>query len=182
MHLEAAGEPAGLAEVLKSLATVAWGQGNYVELASLSQQSLELYQELGDKEDVAEGLTLVARAMLGQEELEQAAGFCAKCMSLAKEIGFHSPIGEALIISACIADLEGQSRRSAILLAAGESLLNSMGTTIKIWPWCYADYERCMVSVQMQLGENEFSKATAEGQAMTLEQAITYALENVKEG
>ena len=37
-----------------------------------------------------------------------------------------------------------------------------------------------MASVKTQLGENEFSKATAEGQAMTLDQAINYALENIK--
>ena len=96
LHHKTAGEPGGQADVLKSLATIAWGQGNYMELGGFGQESLELYQEMGDKEDVAEGLTLVARAMLGQEDLEAAAGFCAECMSLAKDIGFHSPIGGAL--------------------------------------------------------------------------------------
>ena len=180
LHLEVAGERQAWAEGLKSRARIAWAQGNFVELASLSRQSLELFQELGDRVDQAEDLAHLARAMLGQGELKQAAEICGKAVLLAKETGYHFPIGTALMLLACIANLESQPLHSAILLAASESLLNSLGTTIKMWPWEYADYERCMASVRTQLGENEFSKAIAEGQAMTLDQAINYALENIK--
>ena len=40
-----------------------------------------------------------------------------------------------------------------------------------------ADTERCIAAARAQLDETVFAVAWAEGQAMTLEQAIAYALE-----
>ncbi|MBI3536834.1 MAG: hypothetical protein HY070_04655 [Chloroflexi bacterium] len=42
------------------------------------------------------------------------------------------------------------------------------------------DYEYIVASLRAQLDEVAFVKAWAEGRAMTMEQAIEYALENVK--
>jgi non-specific serine/threonine protein kinase len=171
-----------LADVLKQLGTVAWGQGDYLKLASLSERSLALFQETGDKEFKAESLALLARGMLGRGDSKRAAALCGESLVLAKSVGYDSQIGDALLMHAFIAEAEGQPRRSAVLLAAGESLLNLLGTTVALWPWVHADYERCLASVRAQLGEPEFDEATADGQVMTLEQAVKYALDEASDG
>ena len=44
------------------------------------------------------------------------------------------------------------------------------------------EYEDDVRAVRAQLDEAAFDKARAEGRAMSLEQAMEYALENVKNG
>jgi hypothetical protein len=68
-----------------------------------------------------------------------------------------------------------------ILLAAGEASLNAIGMTETVFPTWRTLYERCLANARTQLGEAEFNIATAEGQAMTLEQAVKYALEDARE-
>jgi non-specific serine/threonine protein kinase len=181
LHSQTAGDRWVLADALKQLGTLALGQAEYAEAAALGEQSLRLFREMGDKEFKTETLGLLALAALGQGDFKRAEGFCRESMLLAKSIGYNSQIGVDLLNSAFIAEAEGQPRRSAILLAAGEALLNSMGTTRSMWPWIRADYDQCIPSVQAQLGDNEFGTATAEGRVMTPEQAINYALEGFKE-
>ena len=45
-----------------------------------------------------------------------------------------------------------------------------------------ASYERDVATTRARLDEDTFTTAWAEGQAMTLEQAIVYALEEVPDG
>jgi tetratricopeptide (TPR) repeat protein len=182
LYTQATGDRWALADVLKQLGTIAWAQGDFVRLASLSERSLEIFQEMGDMEFRAESFALLARAMLGQGEFKRAAEFCRESLMLAKKVGYDVQIGEAMVMQACIAEAKYQPRRSAILLAAGESFLNSLGTTIALWPWAHEDYDRCMASVQAQLGKTDFGKAVAEGRAMTLERAVKYALDESLDG
>jgi hypothetical protein len=44
-------------------------------------------------------------------------------------------------------------------------------------PGEHLDYERAMTGARAQLGEEAFAPTWAAGQAMTMEQAIAYALE-----
>jgi hypothetical protein len=50
-------------------------------------------------------------------------------------------------------------------------------TDVVIGPDDRVDVEHDLPTVRAQLGETSFAAAWAEGRAMTLEQAITYALE-----
>jgi hypothetical protein len=71
---------------------------------------------------------------------------------------------------------EGQTHRAAQLLAAAE-LLVEIG---HLHPIDRDDYERDKAQARTQLGEEAFTAAWAEGQAMSLEQAIALALEEVE--
>lgn len=183
VHMRTAGDRWALGEVFKQLATCALGERDYARAASLMQESLELFRAIGDGENVAESLTVLAIAVLGQGDSRRAQELCHESLKLDQHQGYSMPsqLGATLIWLGCIAGSEGQPRRSAILLAAGESVLNSIGTTVAMWPWSLRGYREAMTSAQALLAEGELSEALSEGRAMTMEQAVRYALAETKE-
>jgi hypothetical protein len=60
-------------------------------------------------------------------------------------------------------------------LSAAETLLDAIGLSVSVWPEVRADYDRYVAAARPQLDETTFAATWAEGQAMTLEQAIAYA-------
>jgi hypothetical protein len=75
-----------------------------------------------------------------------------------------------------VAAAEGQPERAARLLGAAQALIEN--TDAVIGPAERIEVERDLSAVRTQVGEATFTSAWAEGRAMTLEQAIAYALED----
>ena len=69
--------------------------------------------------------------------------------------------------------------RAAHLLGAAEAQFQAMGAAM--WPADHRDRERSMAAIRAALNEEAFAAAWAEGRAMSLEQAIAYALEETKD-
>ena len=70
---------------------------------------------------------------------------------------------------------EGQAKRAAQLLGAGERLREASGCPIA--PADRGAYDAHVTAVRTALGEEAFARAWAEGRAMALEEAIRFALE-----
>jgi hypothetical protein len=83
-------------------------------------------------------------------------------------------------IAACLAGLAAtrrtarQTAHAARLLGAADAIQAAGGP----YPADRADYDRILAVVRIQLDAATFAAAWAEGQAMTQEQAISYALED----
>ena len=58
---------------------------------------------------------------------------------------------------------------------AADALLGTIGSQLDLAD--RVEYERSVTAVRAQLGDQPFAAAQAEGRAMTMEQAIAYALE-----
>ena len=69
----------------------------------------------------------------------------------------------------------GDAGRAARLFGAAHALRESVGIPLR--PIARPEYERDVAAVRTRLDEASWQAAWAEGQAMTLEQAIAYALE-----
>ena len=69
----------------------------------------------------------------------------------------------------------GQPERAARLFGAAEALREAIGAPLP--PSGRDDHEREVAAARAHLDEHAFVQALAEGQAMSLEQAIAYALE-----
>jgi hypothetical protein len=74
-----------------------------------------------------------------------------------------------------VANLRRQPERAVRLLGAATVLLDAMHSTLE--PADRLDYEHIVANVQALLDEATYATAWAEGCAMTIEQAIAYALE-----
>ena len=85
------------------------------------------------------------------------------------------PIAAGFDDLGCIAAAQGRGERAARLFGAAKAVWDSLAASLL--PWFVADYERGLAAARLQLGEAAFAAAWAEGRAMSLPLAITYALE-----
>ena len=67
-----------------------------------------------------------------------------------------------------------KTQRGLVVLGAVEALLESIGAVLDIV--VREPYERAVAAARAELGDEAFEKAWQEGRAMSMEQAIQYAL------
>lgn len=76
--------------------------------------------------------------------------------------------------------MDEEPERAAWLWGAAEALRQSIGA--REAPASRATRERLIAQAREQLGEAAFAAKWAEGRAMTMEQAVAYALESAADG
>ena len=107
--------------------------------------------------DVAEGRALAARALSAHRDLGDAG---------------NQPL--MLCVLATIDADAGLVERVMRLAAAAEALNEAMGT--RTWPYVIRERDTWLGRARAELGEERYARAWAEGQALTLAQAVAYAL------
>jgi hypothetical protein len=93
---------------------------------------------------------------------------------VSRELENKGSITQSLAGLAGVAGGAWQPARAAQLLGAAESIRKSTGASLT--PVDRTVFDRYAATIRAQLNEAHFSAAWAEGEAMTLEQAIAYAL------
>jgi predicted ATPase/class 3 adenylate cyclase len=153
-----------VARSLASLGNIARVQGRYEQAAGQLAESVALFRALGERGGVAwalEGLGHVAQA---RGSSEQAAGYFAESLVLYRDLGYLHAVAERLEDLADVANAQGQSLRAARLLGAAAGLRQALGVTPG--------------AARGRLDAEGLAAAWAVGQAMSLEQAVAYALES----
>jgi non-specific serine/threonine protein kinase len=149
-------------------------QGHYAEADAYFAQAFAIYQECGDKYLTAYLLKDRGDVALRQGDLERAVAFFADGLTLASAVGGRMEIIECLDGLGLVACERGDHRRAARLFGAAEAF-GAISSFRRENPE-QAFHDRRQATTQAVLGEAAFATAWAEGQAMTLEQAIAYAL------
>jgi len=159
---------------LSGLGEVALRQGEYTQATQLLEESLELRRQLGNKWGVGVSLGTLGWVAMYQEEWNRAVARLGESLEVRREIGDKGGSAWCLERLAEIALAQGQAKKAVCLFGAAASLRESIGSVID--PVDRAEYENKLDSLRAELGEERFSTIWDEGHAMTLEQAITYAL------
>ena len=73
-----------------------------------------------------------------------------------------------------------RGRRAAILVGATDALLAATNT--RLWMMQRRIYEQATTAARTQLGEQQFEAARREGSAMSVQQAVAYAVEEEGRG
>jgi predicted ATPase/DNA-binding SARP family transcriptional activator len=158
----------------------AWEIGNLAELAlmrgehrrasSLSRRSTRLLERCGDRKNFAIGLFNAGLAALALGDVTEATAQLIRSLELFDELG--DQVGAVLCLEgfAGIASVEGQADRAARLLGAGEALREEHGLVLGVAERQL--HERTLREVKLA-GSAEL---IADGRAVTLEQAVGYAL------
>jgi predicted ATPase len=170
------GDKVELATALNQLGTVALGQRDYEQAATLFEESLALYRDMRDRGGIISAGYNLVLALLGEGETDRAAVLGEETLALAVGMGSQVYIASTLLRLGGVAMARGKPERSVRLLIAAESLLTAIGLRIASWPFVRAEYDRYVAATRGRLDEATFEKAWAEGQAMTLEQAIELAM------
>jgi hypothetical protein len=92
-----------------------------------------------------------------------------------EEVGDKEVISYTLEVFAALIAVEGEPERAARLYGAAEALREVIGAPLP--PNERPRYEREVAAARAQLDEERFRAAWAEGRAMSMEEAISYALE-----
>src|SRR5437667_2425112 len=98
-------------------------------------------------------------------------------LSISREIGAKQPIAISLAGLGAVACTAQQPVTGVRLLGAAEAMLEAMGAVQD--PVDRAEYEQGLAAARVQLDEEAFAKTWAEGRAMSMDQAIAYALDQV---
>jgi tetratricopeptide (TPR) repeat protein len=172
--LREVGDRSFIAFSLVKLGDVARRQGDYERAAALYEESLAVQREVGNKWGIAVSLHNLGYVAKGQGDWRRAAALFEESLPLQRETRDTWGMGASLAGLAGIAGAEGQPERAARLFGAVQALMDS--TDITIAPADRVEVERGLPAVRAQMSEDAFAAAWAEGRAMTLEQAIAYAL------
>jgi predicted ATPase/class 3 adenylate cyclase len=169
------GDTKGIATALWQLGSVARDRGDYARATPLFAESLALYQDLGDTRGVSIALTDLGLAAHARGESERAATCLEESLALSRGLGDRRHAAEVLEALARVVRAQGQPERAAQLLGAAEALREAVGAPRPAGQ--RAAYEHDLVGVQACLANQAFAAAWAIGRAMTLEQAVAYALD-----
>lgn len=163
------------AVVLNNLGDLARMEGDNARAAALYSESLVLFRKTGSKREIAASLHNLAYVAHHEGEDNRAAQLFAEGLTQHRELGNREGMTECLAGFATLAAARGQLEAAARLFGAVEALREAIGALA--WPGGTAEYERNASLVRSQLDTETYVAARAEGQAMTLELAVAYALQ-----
>ncbi len=187
----------GIAITLNNLGNVASNRGNRVAARTLYEESLAIKREIGDRRGIAAALGNLGIEASLQGDYVAARTLYEESLAIKWEIGDRSGITEALEGFAALAAAEAPRKssladptsalddesaryaaRAARLWGAAQALREAIGAPLP--PNDQEEYEGDVAAARAILGEAEFAAVWEEGRALTLEQAIEYALSQVE--
>jgi tetratricopeptide (TPR) repeat protein len=168
------GDTAALARYLVSMGAEFLLQGDHERGARLNEEATELYRRLGSKGGLQYALDNLGWAALMCGDYERAKGLHEESLALCIEQGDKLVASESLEGLACAAGVEGEVERAARLFGAGEALRQTVG--YQHTPRERALREPYLTAARSQMQEAAWARAWEEGRAMTLDEAVSYAL------
>ncbi|HET7090142.1 MAG TPA: tetratricopeptide repeat protein [Anaerolineae bacterium] len=172
-QFQAQADTAGIASLLMYLGIAVSRCGDYGRAVALLEESVPLLRELGDGVGVARALHGLGTVAYHQGHFAEATALLKDSLTVSRERGARLEIAQCLEGLASTARAQGQPERAARLFGAAEALRGAIGAPLP--PADRAGHERDAAAVRAQLGKAAFDAASAEGRAMTMEQAIAYA-------
>jgi predicted ATPase len=169
------GDQALIASVLTHLGFTFLFQGDLERATVTSDEAAAMLREQKHLSSLADALSNLGWVALLRGDSERARALYAESIRAQREIGAKVTAPENLLGLACVAAARGEAERSARLFGASEALPEAMGAPLE--PGEMALQEPYLAASRSQLDETPWQEAWAEGRAMTLEEAISYALE-----
>lgn len=141
----------------------------------MREEGLALRRGLGNRGRIAYSLDGLGRVAWSRADYGLARSLQAQALAIRREAGSPFSLAHTLEAFVILAAMQQQAERAAKLFGAAEPFHEVLCySMLPIWR---AEHERTVNSARAQLGEAAFATAWAEGGAMTMEQAIAYALE-----
>ena len=164
----------GIALSLLYLGRAAHMRRDYARSNTLLEESLVVFKDSGDSRGVAEALLELGRVAHAQGYDARALALCRESLALSRKLANKSLIAFCLTTMAGVIQAVGDAVQAARLFGAAEMLLESLDAVLD--PGGSLEYDSDLAAARTELGESAFEEARAEGQAMTFEQAVAYAL------
>lgn len=180
----------GIAWSLHGLGTAALAQGDYRKARSCLEESLAIARQLGAREaiawygvvprvgeqkvDVASSLGALAEVSRAENDYDSAASLFKEALTLRWHARDQLGISQCLEALAEVAVSLAQFERAARLLGAADALRSKIGFPIR--PLYRLNYDAAVAASRAGQGEDQHQELFEEGQQMTLDEAVEYAL------
>jgi tetratricopeptide (TPR) repeat protein len=176
------GHPWGIAQGLRHLGMLAYRQDDPDRALALVEESLARWKNLGATRDVSASLIDLGRVALALKDPRRATACFADSLVVCCKVGDRTRVaqcfeGLATVVATVDADADPQLRLTfaAQLLGAAAAVRETIGSPTT--PLERPALDRAVAAARQRLGDEAFAAAWAEGRAMTLEQAVAYALD-----
>jgi predicted ATPase/class 3 adenylate cyclase len=167
----------GIALALRRLGAVR--REDRARAKALLQESLELYQKLGAVPGLASVLNSLGMVALSEGDYKRAKELLRESLLRYRDVGDKWHIALCVDRLARVAGVQGDWEQAARLLGAEEALREAIGAPLP--PSEHEGHDQTLKLAHERLGEESFAAAWADGYAMKLDQAITYALSEKRE-
>ncbi len=168
------GDQMGLSWAFGVLAYLLRLEGDYSQARALSEQALALNRRLDRKGGISHQLENLGRLELREGKLDTAEEVFSEALLLLHQVNDKRCAPHALEALAELAMAQGQRERAARLFGCAEAARKAVHN--RLLPRERAEYDSKIAAAGAYLDEPAFATAWAEGEAMSLEQAIAYAL------
>jgi predicted ATPase len=171
----AAGDPRLLSSLLNNMGVSAYRRGDYGRARELYAEAVALSQEAGDESALDCTINNLAEAALAEGDLPAAAAYHRRALEISSRLGKKGIMAMGLegLAATCAAQMAPE--RAARLYGGAAAIREAARFPRE--PASQPRYDREILAVREALEEHVFAARWAEGQAMTLEQAVAYALE-----
>jgi len=159
---------------LSGLGEVALRLGDYERARKLLEESLELRRQLGNKWGIGVSLGTLGWVAIREGDWERALARLGESLEVRQEIGDKGGSAWCIERLAEVALAQGNPEKAVRLLSAAATLRISIGSVID--PVDQPEYQSRRNGLRTQLGQQGFAALWEEGRALSLEQAISYAL------
>jgi predicted ATPase/transcriptional regulator with XRE-family HTH domain/Tfp pilus assembly protein PilF len=172
----AAGNLGEIARALGNLGEVSYHLGDLAGAAARHEEALALARQAGRKDVEAYQLGDLGNVARQQGDLNRATVLQRQALELKWALGERRQIAITLEDLASLAGDEGRGKRAARLLGAATVLRETIGAPRPV-PEQIAT-EQAVAEARTALGEEAWVEAFTTGRALSLEQAIAYAMES----
>jgi len=169
------GDKQGLAFCLNNLGMVVCSQGDLERAAKLTEEGVALMRELGARGDISLGLCNLGWMALLRNDLGRAADLYEESLTLSWDIGMNPIVQNGLEGFACLAGARGEAERAAQLWGAAQALHEAKG--IPRDTDFLAEADARISKVRSGMREEAWEEAWRKGRGMTLDEVVSYALE-----
>jgi predicted ATPase/transcriptional regulator with XRE-family HTH domain len=166
----------GLFYPKESLAILELEEGNYAEARTRLEELLQFSRQARLNLWIDIPLWLLGVTAIREGDYALAKAWYTECLLFDRQIGLQRQLAECLIGFAGIANAEKRFERGAQLLGAAETDMKERGPSPLV-DFDQREFERLSVALCFELGDAKFEALASQGRAMTMEQAIDYALE-----
>jgi tetratricopeptide (TPR) repeat protein len=165
-----------IANVQQTLAQVAFQSGDVARAQALLKQALQPLRELDHQRSIGLNFTRLATVARVAGERAVARGYYCQALPIFLDSGDSGASANALTGLAALALQEGAAVRAVRLAGAGH-LIARPTTPNVMGEWAHLpDALQIREAASKVLSDEDVAQSWAEGQVMTLEQAIAYAL------
>ncbi|HEX6357408.1 ATP-binding protein [Actinophytocola sp.] len=164
-------------DLLLSYAVAAGLLGDVDRANACHEESLRITRPVGECFHRSYALWALGLFAMQQSDNDRSAELHAESLRLRRGVRDLTGIGWSLESLAWADSAFAHPKRVATLLGAADQLWEIMGRPLRTYQHLYPYHEQCEHDARVQLGDHRFDKAFQRGRAMSLDEALAFALD-----